>query len=204
MKERQRRMMPNPWEKSRPLAFVGKVCLYYLLAVRKLRDWINSVAVNRIFVLSRSIVSHRKITRIVVYNIEGIYYAHILGNCLSHDSQGGQSLYNGPAIRWRRESPGTVVCIRDAFYNVCPGMITSVVSVLTESQLPVRRLSHTTPAKTLDIMRKEMETFALVFPHVSFSLENTHKASSGRPDARRIIKIPKVSITGDRHTQIIY
>ena len=32
--------------------------------------------------------------------------------------QGGKSLYNGPSIRWRREQAGTVVCIRDAFYNV--------------------------------------------------------------------------------------
>lgn len=27
-------------------------------------------------------------------------------------------MYNGTAVRWRRESPGTVVCVRDAFYNV--------------------------------------------------------------------------------------
>ena len=33
--------------------------------------------------------------------------------------QGGKSLYIGPSIRWRRESPGTVVSIRDAFFSVC-------------------------------------------------------------------------------------
>jgi DNA mismatch repair protein MLH3 len=32
--------------------------------------------------------------------------------------KGGSCLYSGPAVRWRRESSGTVVCVRDAFYNV--------------------------------------------------------------------------------------
>jgi hypothetical protein len=32
--------------------------------------------------------------------------------------KGGSCLYSGPAIRWRRESSGTAVCVRDAFYNV--------------------------------------------------------------------------------------
>ena len=32
--------------------------------------------------------------------------------------QGGQVLYAGPSIRWRRESAGTVVSVRDAFFNV--------------------------------------------------------------------------------------
>ncbi|KAF6762215.1 histidine kinase-like ATPase [Ephemerocybe angulata] len=33
-------------------------------------------------------------------------------------AKGGKRLYLGPSIRWRRETPGTVVCVRDAFYNV--------------------------------------------------------------------------------------
>lgn len=32
----------------------------------------------------------------------------------------GKRLYEGPSIRWRRESRGTVVSVRDAFYNVSP------------------------------------------------------------------------------------
>lgn len=32
--------------------------------------------------------------------------------------KGGQVLYKGPAVRWKRESCGTTVCVRDAFYNV--------------------------------------------------------------------------------------
>ncbi|KAF7792853.1 hypothetical protein EIP86_003954 [Pleurotus ostreatoroseus] len=31
--------------------------------------------------------------------------------------RGEECLYNGPAIRWRLENPGTVVSVRDAFYN---------------------------------------------------------------------------------------
>jgi hypothetical protein len=34
--------------------------------------------------------------------------------------QGGQKVHYGPAVRWRRETPGTVVSIRDAFFNVRP------------------------------------------------------------------------------------
>jgi hypothetical protein len=33
--------------------------------------------------------------------------------------QGSRQIYSGAALRWRRERPGTTVCIRDAFYNVC-------------------------------------------------------------------------------------
>jgi hypothetical protein len=33
--------------------------------------------------------------------------------------QAGKTLYMGPAVRWKRESAGTAVCVRDAFYNVC-------------------------------------------------------------------------------------
>ncbi|CAK5275342.1 unnamed protein product [Mycena citricolor] len=31
--------------------------------------------------------------------------------------KGSKSLYQGPAVRWKRDGPGTTVCIRDAFYN---------------------------------------------------------------------------------------
>ncbi|KAJ7044715.1 hypothetical protein C8F04DRAFT_1069288 [Mycena alexandri] len=95
--------------------------------------------------------------------------------------KGSKTLYNGPAIRWRRESPGTTVCIRDAFYN-----------------LPVRRLSHPTPARTLDVIRHQIETFALVFPSVSFTLENTH---SFKDDKDMLLRIPKTTsvLTAFRH-----
>ncbi|KAJ7693965.1 hypothetical protein B0H17DRAFT_1058803 [Mycena rosella] len=95
--------------------------------------------------------------------------------------KGSKPLYNGPAIRWRRESPGTTVCVRDAFYN-----------------LPVRRLSHPTPARTLDTIRHEIEAFALVFPNVSFTLENTH---SVKDDKNILLRIPKTTspLTTFRH-----
>lgn len=60
-------------------------------------------------------------------------------------------------------------------------------------QLPIRRLSHTSPARTLELVRKDLESIALVFPHVSFSLENTHKSDAGRPGSGRIMKIPMVN-----------
>lgn len=95
--------------------------------------------------------------------------------------KGSKPLYNGPAVRWRRESPGTTVCVRDAFYN-----------------LPVRRLSHPTPARTLEAIRHEIVAFALVFPQVSFTLENTH---SVKDDKDMILRIPKTTsaLTAFRH-----
>ncbi|KAI0700587.1 hypothetical protein BC835DRAFT_1411934 [Cytidiella melzeri] len=90
----------------------------------------------------------------------------------------GKSLYNGPAVRWRREYSGTVVCVRDAFYN-----------------LPIRRLSHPTPQRTLELIRKDIETFALVFPGVSFSLENTHRNDTKRSERRKTMAVPKTHST---------
>ncbi|KDQ08852.1 hypothetical protein BOTBODRAFT_148476 [Botryobasidium botryosum FD-172 SS1] len=76
--------------------------------------------------------------------------------------KGGETLYYGTALRWRRERPGTVVCVRDAFYN-----------------LPVRRLSHPPPGRAFELIRRDLEAIALICPHISFSLENTAKASEG-------------------------
>ncbi|KAK0243083.1 hypothetical protein EDD85DRAFT_919109 [Armillaria nabsnona] len=85
--------------------------------------------------------------------------------------KGGQTLYSGVAVRWRRETPGTVVCVRDAFYN-----------------LPVRRRSHPSPSRTLELIKQEIETYALVFPGVAFSLENTNAVRNSGP----VVKVPKV------------
>ncbi|KAK0230467.1 hypothetical protein IW262DRAFT_1262967 [Armillaria fumosa] len=84
--------------------------------------------------------------------------------------KGGQTLYSGVAVRWRRETPGTVVCVRDAFYN-----------------LPVRRRSHPSPGRTLELIKQEIETYALVFPGVAFSLENTNAVRNSGP----AVKVPK-------------
>ncbi|KAF8138352.1 hypothetical protein EV363DRAFT_1155488, partial [Boletus edulis] len=94
----------------------------------------------------------------------------------------GRSLYTGPSIRWRRESSGTVVSIRDAFFNV-----------------PVRRQSHPTPNKTIELIRQELEVYALVFPNISFSLQDTSKTREGHnPHKSHILKIPKgfISLVG--------
>ncbi|KAH9948429.1 hypothetical protein B0H21DRAFT_244966 [Amylocystis lapponica] len=98
--------------------------------------------------------------------------------------RGGAELYSGPSVRWRRESPGTVVCVRDAFYN-----------------LPVRRRSHTPPLRTIELVRKDLEAFALVFPHVSFSLENTHRTREKDSRRERVMTVPKTSssIAAFRH-----
>ncbi|KAH0839814.1 hypothetical protein J3R83DRAFT_760 [Lanmaoa asiatica] len=91
----------------------------------------------------------------------------------------GKSLYIGPSIRWRRESPGTVVSIRDAFFS-----------------LPVRRQSHPTPNKTIELIRQELEVYALVFPNISFSFQDASKTKeSNNPHKSHILKIPKTRST---------
>ncbi|KAI0375882.1 hypothetical protein BV20DRAFT_1008769 [Pilatotrama ljubarskyi] len=92
----------------------------------------------------------------------------------------GQTLYAGPSIHWRRESPGTVVSVRDAFYN-----------------LPIRRRSHPNVARTMELVKKEIESYSLVFPNVTFSLEKTCKAKEGN-QARskgRVLTVPKTPST---------
>ena len=60
---------------------------------------------------------------------------------------------------------------------------------MVPSQLPVRRLSHPSPARTLEQIRREVAAYALVFPSVTFSLENTNAISDNR---RNILRVPKV------------
>lgn len=59
-------------------------------------------------------------------------------------------------------------------------------------KLPVRRLSHTPPPRTWDLVRREIETYSLMFPHVAFSLEDTTYAGEPSPQKDRIVRIPKV------------
>ena len=62
-------------------------------------------------------------------------------------------------------------------------------------QLPVRRHSHVNPAKTLEQIRQEVETYALVFPQVAFSVQNTTAAreASGSGSGREyVVRVPKV------------
>ncbi|KAF8759532.1 MutL C terminal dimerization domain [Rhizoctonia solani] len=83
----------------------------------------------------------------------------------------GEQLYFGPSVRWRREKTGTTVVCRDVFFNV-----------------PVRRISHPNVTRTLELTRKELESLALVFPQVSFTLDHTSESQKVR-----VISIPKTS-----------
>ncbi|KAF8238974.1 hypothetical protein L208DRAFT_1239561 [Tricholoma matsutake] len=90
--------------------------------------------------------------------------------------KGGSCLYSGPAVRWRRESSGTAVCVRDAFYN-----------------LPVRRLSHPSTARTLELIRQDVETLALIFTNVTFTVEDINKERQAGPSKGRELRISKTS-----------
>ncbi|KAF7352459.1 Mismatch repair-related protein [Mycena venus] len=93
--------------------------------------------------------------------------------------KGSKTLYNGPAVRWRP-------------------FVDFICILISSQQLPVRRLSHPTPVRTLDAIRHEIEAFALVFPNVAFTLENTH---SVKDDKDMLLRIPKTTsmLTAFRH-----
>ncbi|KIL70278.1 hypothetical protein M378DRAFT_183827 [Amanita muscaria Koide BX008] len=90
--------------------------------------------------------------------------------------KGGKNLYNGSAVRWRRESKGTTVHVRDAFYN-----------------LPVRRRSHPPPARILEQIRHDLEVYALIFPSVSFSFRNLRSQRGAGSSRDSTWHIPKAS-----------
>ncbi|KIJ37395.1 hypothetical protein M422DRAFT_177918 [Sphaerobolus stellatus SS14] len=89
--------------------------------------------------------------------------------------KGNKKLYYSSAVRHRREKPGTTVFIRDAFHN-----------------LPIRRKSHPNTARTLELIRKDLECVALVCPDVSFTLENSGKENVEGKGRGRIMSVPKV------------
>ncbi|KAI0303906.1 hypothetical protein BC826DRAFT_980327 [Russula brevipes] len=91
-------------------------------------------------------------------------------------TKNGKCLYNGPAARWRMERPGTVVHLRDIFHN-----------------LPIRRNSHPRPSRTLEIICRDLETLALVFPGVSFTISTIRQSSEMGPHTDRLLHIPKTS-----------
>ncbi|KAI0282276.1 hypothetical protein BGY98DRAFT_955130 [Russula aff. rugulosa BPL654] len=86
----------------------------------------------------------------------------------------GHCLYNGPAARWRMEHSGTVVYLRDIFHN-----------------LPIRRNSHSRPSKTMEIICRDIETLALVFPRVSFTVNTVRQLPEIGPRTDRVLHIPK-------------
>lgn len=89
-------------------------------------------------------------------------------------TKNGHCLYNGPAVRWRMEHSGTVVYLRDIFHN-----------------LPIRRNSHSRPSKTIEIICRDIETLALVFPRVSFTVNTVRQLPEIGPRTDRVLHIPK-------------
>ncbi|KAG1755437.1 hypothetical protein EDB19DRAFT_1661354 [Suillus lakei] len=91
--------------------------------------------------------------------------------------KGGKSLYTGPSIRWRRETAGTVVCVRDAFFS-----------------LPIR-------PKTIDAIKQELEAYALMFSDVSFTLQDDSKTRENASSKGHVLRVPKTRsiLTAFRH-----
>lgn len=105
--------------------------------------------------------------------------------------QGGKSLYSGPSIRWRRETPGSVVCVRDAFFSASQA-IHGISSSDGRTQLPIRRQSHPSTAKTIDGIKQEVEAYALMFPNVAFTLQDDSKSRDNASSKGHVLRVPKV------------
>ncbi|EJU06351.1 hypothetical protein DACRYDRAFT_113068 [Dacryopinax primogenitus] len=99
--------------------------------------------------------------------------------------KGGNKIYAGPPLRWRTERPGTIVNIKDAFYN-----------------LPVRRMSHPTPSATLQTVRRDIEKLALMFPHVCFTLEKSTTEREAGEGQKRLLTILKTSSVLDTFSHL--
>lgn len=66
---------------------------------------------------------------------------------------------------------------------------------MTIEQLPVRRQTHPTLNKTIELIRQELEAYALVFPNISFSFQDVNKTKeSHNLHKSHILKIPKVMV----------
>lgn len=60
-------------------------------------------------------------------------------------------------------------------------------------QLPIRRNSHPTASKTIELVRREIEALSLICHEVSFSLEDSAKEQQDGAGKGRALTIPKVS-----------
>jgi hypothetical protein len=90
-----------------------------------------------------------------------------------------------------------VICLRDIFYNVCVFNIFIDLQSNEINKLPIRRTAHVPPHKTLELVKREMETYALVFPEISFTLDDASRLREGNT-TNRLLNIPKVCL---RHTE---
>ena len=67
-----------------------------------------------------------------------------------------------------------------------------IITLLESTKLPVRRRSHPNPARTLELVKRTLEEFALVCYGVAFTMENL---AVNRNNLRkgRVLSIPKAS-----------
>lgn len=63
------------------------------------------------------------------------------------------------------------------------------------TQLPIRRQSHPSPAKTIDAIKQELETYAIMFPNVSFTLQDDSKSRDNDSSKGHVLRVPRVRET---------
>jgi hypothetical protein len=87
-----------------------------------------------------------------------------------------------------------VVCVREAFYNVRYILLSGILLRSPPNvQVPVRRSSHVDRSKTFDLVQKAIESFALVFPEVTFTLDDSTRSKQDTGKGR-VFTVPKVRI----------
>lgn len=136
-------------------------------------------------------------------------------------SQGGTLISYGPSRKYERSSTGTTVTVKDLFYNVSWGLalLPSLSGLCQDAcandlvnplQIPVRRsqILLSTPftsdmsdnekaasAAELSACRKVIETIALAFPEVSFTLNLETQGGPSEPSGRQMKRILTVQKT---------
>jgi len=88
---------------------------------------------------------------------------------------------------------GTVVSVRDAFYNA-RRTLPKLTQDSPSQQLPVRRRTHPSPSRSIESIKKDLQSLALVFPHVWFTLEDTSKDHHLNQVRGKILSISKASL----------
>lgn len=143
-----------------------------------------------------------EITQYLVYYPEGVYTLASPAACrfdvyLSREGKlcTSDRLYAGSvnqAVQLFAFEMLFIMCVY-AKFMLC--LFLSLIRGLMITKLPVRRLSHVSPSRTWDLVRREIETYALMFPNVAFTLEDAGRSTEPSHHKERIIRIPKVCLT---------
>ena len=157
-------------------------------------------------VLPRDILSHKALESELVCHTEGVCILSQTSYTRSYEQPHREAkpctlglLSGGEGSLQGQWSP----CEMHSITSVSPCSCIHV-HILMFGKLPIRRRSHSSASRTVELVKREIETFALVFPNVSFSVETSKKGrdSVHAKSKARVLTIPKVycSASSSNHT----